>query len=834
MTAVSSSSVPPDEPSRSLVPNPPPYRRPSPPQERPKKGAQKRPRTRRWFLQFLAAVACGAAAGIGIAAAIHVPRVDAIASFSPKLVTQIYDRDGQVAYASYARERRLMLDQGEIPPLLRDALLAAEDGNFFRHGGIDAFGILRSVLVNMRSGRRAQGASTITMQLARKLFLTDEKSWRRKISEAFLAVELEKQLSKQQILAMYFNVVFLGHGNYGMESAARAYFGHGVSELTLPEAAALAGIVQRPSRFSPYRHPDQVVARRNYVLNRMLAEKFITPAQHQEALASPLTVVRAPRQAEVGPFFAEEVRKHLESTYGVDRLYHEGLQVQTTLDLRIQAAAESALRGGLLRLDHRRGYRGPILRGQRVDLEADAIEALAGRNPVADSWIPGLVVETAAPEARVRTPEGTIAVKPAGVSWTGRRSPAEVLRVGDIAWFRQAQDPKKPDAPYWVLEQEPQVEGAVIVLESATGAIRGLVGGWDFHRSRFNRASQALRQVGSSFKPFVFAAALENGFTAADTLFDAPALFPGADGLPTYSPRNYYRQYYGLLTLRRALELSVNVTSVKLMDMIGAQRTIELAQRCGITSPLPPYPSLALGSADLVPLEVAAAYAAFANQGVLVKPHFVERVLTGSGSVLEQHEAEATKALEPSTAFVLTSMLEGVIDRGTAAKLADLPLAIAGKTGTTNDYTDAWFVGYTPRFTMLVWVGYDQKRSLGRKMTGAEAAIPIWRELAESGLRDKWLVEGETFPVPAGVEFRTVEYRTGLAATPAAQRTIREAFLVGTGPERLYDSQWARILELPWAQQRPFYAAKDRERMPDGLTLETFPSEPVEEGAAEN
>ncbi|MEO7794095.1 MAG: PBP1A family penicillin-binding protein [Thermoanaerobaculia bacterium] len=808
---MSSSSVPPEESPRD--------RPPAPPIRTPAKPARKR----RWLLQFLATVACGAAAGIGIAAAIHVPRVDAIASFSPKLVTQIYDRESKVAFASYARERRLMLDQEEIPPLLRDALLAAEDGNFFRHGGIDALGIVRSVLVNLRRGRHAQGASTITMQLARKLFLTDEKSWRRKVSEAFLAVELEKQLSKQQILAMYFNVVFLGHGNYGMESAARSYFGHGVGELSLPEAATLAGIVQRPSQFSPYRHPDQVVARRNYVLNRMLAERFITPEQHRQAIASPLVVVRAPRQVEVGPFFAEEVRKHLEQTYGVDRLYHEGLQVQTSIDLRVQAAAESALRSGLLRLDHRRGYRGAIARGQRLDLEGEALEAAAGRNPVPESWVPGLVLENSPQETRVRTPEGTIAVRSPGVAWTQRRSPAEVLRVGDIAWFRLAHDPKKPEAPYWMLEQEPQVEGAAIVLESATGAIRGMVGGWDFHRSRFNRATQALRQVGSSFKPFVFGAALENGFTPADTLFDAPALFPGADGLPTYSPRNYYRRYYGMLTLRRALELSVNVTSVKLMDLIGAQRAIDFAQRCGITSTLPPYPSLALGSADLVPLEVAAAYATFANQGVLVKPYFVERVVSGSGTVLEQHQVEATKALEPATAFVLTSMLEGVVDRGTGARLADLPLDIAGKTGTTNDYTDAWFVGYTPHVTMLVWVGYDQKRTLGKKMTGAEAAIPIWRELAESGLKEGWLQQGDRFAVPPGVEFRSVEYRTGLAATPAAAKTIHEAFLAGTGPDRLYEARWSRILDLPWAQQRPFYAAKDRERMPDGLTDESFP-----------
>ena len=822
MPAVPSTSVPPDEPSFA-------------PEKTPTIAwSRRKPRHRRWILQFLGAIVCGIVAGIGVAAAIHVPRVESISTFSPKLVTRIYDRETTVAFASYARERRLMLDQGEIPPLLRDAILAAEDSNFLRHGGIDAVGIVRSLLVNFRRGRHAQGASTITMQLARKLFLTDEKSWRRKISEAFLAVELEKQLSKQQILTMYFNIVFLGHGNYGMESAARSYFGHGVGDLTLPEAATLAGIVQRPSQFSPYRTPDQVVARRNYVLKRMLTEGFISEAEYREAAASALEVARHPRKAETGPFFAEEVRKHLEKTYGVERLYQEGLHVQTTLDLRIQTAVEEALRSGLLRLDHRRGYRGPLLSGQKLDLEGDAIEALAGRNPLPAIWLPGLVLEAGPNEARIRSPEGDIVLGRQGVAWTSRRSPSELLRAGDIAWFRQRQDPKKAEELFWMLEQEPEVEGAALVLESGTGALRAMVGGWDFHRSKFNRANQALRQVGSSFKPFVYGAALENGFTAADSLFDAPALFPGADGLLTYSPRNYYRRYYGMLTLRRALELSVNVTSVKLMDLVGAERTIDFARRCGITTPLPPYPSLALGSADLVPLEVAAAYATFANQGVLVKPYLVESVQSGNGAVIEQHSPEATKVLEPSTAFVLTSMLEGVVDRGTAAKIADLPLDIAGKTGTTNDYTDAWFVGYTPRLTILVWIGYDQKRSLGKKMTGAEAALPIWREIAESGLRDGWLHEGERFDVPPGVTFRAIDYRTGFAATPAAEKTIAEAFVAGTGPDRPYEARWATILNLPWAQQRPFYSSKDRERMPDGLTLDTFPAEPVDGTGEEN
>jgi len=804
MPSVPSPSVPapPSPSSRSLV------------------GPSRRRRARRWALHLLLAVVAGILLGLAAAAAIRVPRVDSIAEYSPKLITQIFDRTG-APFASYARERRRLIDQGEIPPLLRDAIVAAEDASFFSHGGIDAAGVLRSVLVNLRRGRHAQGASTITMQLARKLYLTDEKSWKRKISEAFLAVELEKTLSKQQILALYCNVIFLGHGNYGMESAARAYFGHGVRDLTLAEAATLAGIVQRPSQFSPYRHPAKVTARRNYVLNRMLEEGMIPPEAHHAAVAEPLRVTRQRQLAEPALYFAEEVRQHLEKAFGTERLYQEGLQVHTTLDAAMQAGAETALRNGLLRLDHRRGYRGPIARGQNLELEADQIESYVGRNPVPESWVPGLVLESGEAQARLRVPDGEALLDRDAIAWTGRGTPRELLRAGDVVWIRPQADGETGRAG-WVLEQEPVIEGAVVVLESATGAVRALVGGWDFRRNKFDRATQAQRQVGSAFKPFVYGAALEAGFTAADTLFDAPTLFAGADGLPSYSPRNYYRRYSGIITLRRALEHSVNVTAVKLMEMIGAEATIDFARRCGMTAPLPPYPSLALGSADLVPLELAAAYAAFANQGVLVRPYLVERVLTRTGATIEQHQLEASKAMEPAVAYVVTAMLEGVIDRGTGARLADLPLDIAGKTGTTNDYTDAWFVGYTPRYTLLSWVGYDQKRSLGKKMTGAEAALPIWRELLESGLQAGWLSAGERFVRPPGVEIRPVEYRTGLAAAPGADQVIDEAFLAGTSPERAYEPRWARILELPWAQQRPFYTPKSGEHMPDGLTAESF------------
>jgi penicillin-binding protein 1A len=774
--------------------------------------AAARRRWQRWVLPLVAAAAVGSALGVGVAAAIRVPRVEAIAEFSPKLITQLRDRSGAV-FATYARERRVLLQAGDVPPVLQNAVVAAEDAEFFRHGGIDALGVLRSVLVNFQRGRHAQGASTITMQLARELFLTREKTWKRKIEEAFLAVELEKTLSKQQILTLYCNLAFLGHGNYGMEAAARDYFGHGVRDLTLPESAALAGIVQRPSEYSPLRSPKKVVARRDYVLRRMREEGYLEEAAYREAIATPLTVQRPRDGAEIALYFAEEVRQQLEARYGTERLYQEGLQADTTLDASVQRGAEEALRAGLLRLDHRKGWRAPVVRGASLLASGVEIEELAGRNPVPDRWVPGLVLDAGPAVARIRLPDREVEVGRDGIAWTGRRAPAEILRQGDVAWFRFDEPEGKPAR--WVVEQEPAVEGAVVVLESASGAVRALVGGWDFRRNKFDRVTQAQRQVGSAFKPFVYGAALENGFTPADVLFDAPAVFLGADGLPSYSPRNYYRRYYGILTLRRALELSVNVTAVKLQDLIGAGKVVEFTQRCGVKSNLPPFPSLALGSADLTPLELAAAYAAIANQGVYVRPYLVEQVRGRNGTPLERHQLEASKAMEPAVAYVLTSMLEGVVDRGTGAALADLPLAIAGKTGTTNDYTDAWFVGFTPRYTILSWVGYDQKRSLGRKMTGAEAALPIWRKVAEAGLQDGWLREGEDFSVPAGVEIRPIEYWSGLAPSPGAERILEEAFLTGTGPDRTWDPKWDRIRELPWSQQRAFYTPRPGEKMPD-------------------
>lgn len=786
-------------------------------------------RIQRWLLSLGAIALAGALTGIGVASAIRVPRISRLSEFRPHLVTQILDRQGK-PFASYARERRHLIREGELPRWVEHAVLAAEDAQFFQHGGIDLKGIVRSAWVNLQRGRPSQGASTITMQLARQLFLTREKSWRRKLEEALLAVEIEKTLSKQQILTLYCNLMFFGQGYYGVEAAARGYFGKTASQLEPHEAALLAGLLQRPSDFNPVRHPEKALQRRNYVLRRMWEEGFLNRAQYQTAVARPIELAVSVPRPELAPYFAEEVRLYLERRYGTETLYGDGLLVRTTLDPQLQKDAEESLREGLIRLDRRRGWRGPLSRSVPTNSTRRQLEELAGRNPVPDEWVPGVVLSSGPGELLVSLGDSSLALPPEAVAWTGRR-PGDILRPGDLAWFRPKPDPKGSTTA-WELVQEPLVEGAVVVLESATGAVRALVGGWDFQRSKFNRVTQAQRQVGSAFKPIVYAAALEHGFTAADVVFDAPALFLGADGRASYAPKNYYRRYVGIVTLRQALEKSINVPAVKLLDLVGVDAVLDVARRLGIRSQLPPYPSLALGSADLVPLELAAAYAAIANQGIWVRPYLVEEVTTPQGRALERASIDARKALEAPVAYVLTAMLEGVVDRGTAAQLANLPLALAGKTGTTNDYGDAWFVGFTPRFTILTWVGFDQKRSLGAKMTGAAAALPIWQSLITKGLEHGWAHPDETFSVPSDVEFHTVDYWTGLAATPDTPRTIREAFVASTQPRGVWQPQWETIRQLPWPQQLAFYRPHPGERLPtrEAVALVMGPAEEDQPG----
>ena len=783
-------------------------------------------RLMRWTVPVLIALLAGAVGGVAVAAAIHVPRVDALAGYTPSLVTQLFAQDGSV-FSTFARERRVMLKAEDIPPILQQAVLASEDSNFFHHGGVDALGVARAALTDLRAGRVVEGASTITMQLARSLFLSRERTWRRKIEEAFVAVELEKNYSKQQILTLYLNLVNIGHGNYGVEAASRYYFGKPAAKLTLAEAATLVGIIPAPSRYSPYRNPHQVLRNRNRVLRRMLEERFIGQAKYQEALAQPLLV--APQQAEerAAPYFAEDIRKYLEGKYGATALYEGGLQVRTTLDPQIQRAAEKAVRSWLLRMDHRRGWRGPIATLKTADLASQQLPTWGGGKPVPGRWYQGIVLESGPKTAQVKIGAEVYTLDAQGIAWTRRKQPDDLLKPGSVAWFRlevpeekpkkgdkkAVEAPAKPAAPRLMLEQEPRMEAAAVVIENRTGAVRGMVGGWDFERNKFNRVTQARRQVGSAFKPLVYGAALEAGWTPSDTLLDAPTYFLGADGRMSYRPENYYKKHYGIVTLRRALEQSINVPAVKLWDLVKGRQVIDFSYRCGIRSRLPNYPSIALGAADLVPMELAAAYATVANLGVHIAPYLIERVTGPDGHVMERRYPSSYISTSPQTAYVLTHMMEGVIDHGTAYELKSLPINIAGKTGTTNDFTDAWFVGFTPRYTILTWIGYDAKKPLGYGMSGAVAALPMWKMIAEDGIENGWMKKDEPFPVPPGVQLKDIEYYSGLLARGGG-KTIQEAFVAGTEPAKEFSSQWQTINSLPWYQQKAFYIPKEGENMP--------------------
>ncbi len=821
--------------------DPPLSRTPQPSDRRPARAPLRRRSALRLLWPLLGAIVLGVLGGVAVAAAIHMPRVDQLAEYTPSLVTQLYDKNGNV-FRTFARERRVMLKEREMPLVVEQAVLASEDSNFFQHGGVDPLGIVRASMTDVRKGRVVQGASTITMQLARTVFLTRQRTWHRKVEEALLAVELEKTYSKQQILTLYLNLLNLGHGNYGVEAASRFYFGKPAKDLSIAEAATLAGIIPAPSRYSPYNTPDLVLHQRDRVLRRMLDERYITAAQYQAAVAQPLAVQPQQAQEAVAPYFAEDVRKYLEATYGATELYEAGLQVHTTLDPAIQAAAEHAVQAGLVKLDHRRGFRGPLAKVAEAEIETRTLPTWTHQPPAPGRWVQGLVLASGKTAATVKIGPATYTLDRKGIAWTGHAAPSDLLKRGDVAWFRlgSPEEPKEKEkakakakaspAPakdaslLLYLEQEPRMEAAALVVESRTGAIRGMVGGWSFEESHFNRATQARLQVGSAFKPFVYGAAIESGWTPADTLLDAPTSFIGADGKLSYHPENYYHKHYGIVTLRRALEQSINVPAVKLFDLLGAKRVLDFAHRCGIQSPLPPYPSVALGSADLLPIEVAGAYAAIANQGTHVEPYLIDRIGTADGQMLEQHFPAARSSTTPPVAYVLGHMMEGVVDHGTAYALADLDIDIAGKTGTTDDFSDAWFVGFTPRYTILTWVGYDVKHSLGNGMSGAVAAVPMWRLIAEDGLAKGWLQKGERFAVPPGVVLKDVEYYTGLLSGDGT-RTQKEAFVAGTEPDRQYNNRWSTITTLPWYQQRAFYVPKQGERMSNG--------EPAEGGSPE-
>jgi len=684
---------------------------------------------------LLASISVGALAGLLFVYSSDLPQVRALEDFRPNVVTELYADDGQIV-GSFALQRRILLTYEQIPPILRDAILTTEDQHFEEHWGVDFTRVAGAAYRNLLARRVTEGASTLTMQLAGTLFLDrSDRSMRRKIQETLLALQIERHYTKQQIFTMYCNQIYLSHGNYGFEAASEYYFGKPVGKLTLPEAALLAGLIRGPS-YSPIQHPQRAFARRNLVLDRMGHAGKITTAQARQAIAQPVALhIEAPRNT-LAPYFVEEIRKYLEGAYGTETVHERGLRVYTTLNVAMQLAANQALRDGLHAYDRRHGWRGQldnILRDHRATIES--YEDEDWRWPInKHDYVTALVTAVDDKAATLKIgPYRALLTQP-DFAWTSHKSPKELLGVGDLpqVFIKDVNG----SVAHVQLEQNVGPQAALVAIDNPTGEIKAMIGGYSFEESKFNRATQAQRQVGSSFKIYVYSTAIQQGFTPFDTVLDAP--FTVMSGGQPYSPHNYDEKFEGMITLRRALAGSRNVPAIKLAEKLGMNSVIETARRFGITSPLPPYLPVALGAADLNLLEHTSAFSVFPDDGVRIDPHMIRRVTTYDGALLEQARPTVHDVLEPDVARTMTAMLQDVVKFGTGMPARALGRPAGGKTGTTNDFTDAWFIGFVPQLTAGVWVGYDDKAvSLGKPETGAIAALPIWLEFMQAALAGK-------------------------------------------------------------------------------------------------
>jgi penicillin-binding protein 1A len=681
---------------------------------------------------LLCAIALGAACGLLFVYASDLPEIRALETYRPNVVTEIYADDGQLV-GSFALQRRILMTYEQCPRILYNAVTAIEDQHFEEHWGIDFPRIFSAAFRNVEKGRITAGASTITMQLAGNLFLDrSDRTFRRKMQEILLALQIERRYTKPQIFTMYANQVYLAHGNYGFAAAAQFYFGKPVSELKLQEAALLAGMVNGP-KFSPLTNPEAALNRRNLVIHRMEEEGKITPAEEAAARKTPLGLhVQYPRN-DLAPYFFEDIRKYLESTYGTEAVHERGLRVYTTLNINMQRIANQSLRDGLHSYERRHGWKGNLPNVLRDNLgKLDTYEDDDWRHAIEKgSYVTGLVLSVGEKDAVIKIGPYRAIVSPSDFAWTGRKKPADLLKVGDLAQF-SIQELRDTTARVQ-LEQQTGPQGALMAIENSTGEIKAMIGGYSFEDSKYNRATQAVRQVGSSFKVYVYADALEKGLTPFDTIVDAP--FTTISGGQPYSPHNYDEKFEGTITLRRALAGSRNVPAVKLADKIGINSVVDMAKRFGITTPLPPYLPLALGAADMKLSEHVSAFTVFPNDGIRIDPHMIRRVTSYDGALLEEAHPEVHDVLSPDVARTMTAMLEEVIQFGTGVQAKALGRPAAGKTGTTQDYTDAWFVGFTPNLTAGVWVGFDDKQiSLGKRETGARAALPIWLEFMQGAV----------------------------------------------------------------------------------------------------
>ena len=753
-----------------------------------------------------------------------LPKVDRLADYKPPIVSQVFGDDGSLVGEFYL-ERRTVVPVDKIPRKLIQAFVAAEDANYFQHKGIDYFGIVRAAVKNLLSMRKKEGASTITQQVAKSMLLTPEKKFSRKLKEAILATRMEKKLSKDEILYIYLNQIYLGAGAYGVQLAAETYFGKSVDSLNLAEMAMLAGLPKAPNTYSPIKHMEKARERQRYVLERMVKEGYITSAESDHAQATQILIKPLKKvNSEQSAYFLEQLRIQLEQKYGEDRLYKEGLKIYTTMNAEMQKAAYESVVRGLKEVDKRQGFRGPLryLKESEVDSFCRQIEdGIDGLTLRQGSTYQGVVTaaDTARGELTIRVGERTGTLSRKNMGWAGKvpmtdsfGKPDEkgrgLARGAVVEVTVLSPDTNRMNAVL-ALDQTPEAQAALVALDPRTGGVKALVGGYDFKKSQFNRAVQAKRNAGSAFKPIIYAAAIDKGLTAATIFDDSPVEYDSGKD-KAWKPKNYDNIYRGNVTMREALTNSINVVSVKILEQIGVNSAIETARKLGITSTLEANLTLALGSSSVSPLELTTAYAVFASGGFRPTPYFLSKVIDGEGRILEDNPTPqiptfgtATSAvtiampagmaatpppvnpltpvpvLAPETAYIITNLMQSVVTSGTGQRARAVGRPVAGKTGTTNDMKDAWFVGFVPQLVAGVWVGYDQEKSLGAGGSGGQAAAPIWTEFMQRALSS---IPQEEFKVPSNISFALINPKTGKLVRDGAEGAITEVFISGSEP----------------------------------------------------
>ena len=687
------------------------------------------------FLLLLSASAIfGVMVGLLLMYAINLPQMTELEHYRPSTTTELYDVHGKV-FGSFASERRVVVPYSEIPPVLREAILSIEDKNFFQNGGVNFIRVVGAAYEDYRSHGKAQGASTLTMQLARNLFLSSEKTYGRKLQEIFLTLQIERHFTKDQIFGLYANQIYLGRGTYGFEAGSEYYFSKHLRNLTLPEAALLAALPKGPEYYSPVRYPERALKRRNLVIEELKRDGKISAATAEAAEATPLVLhLETPPNTEA-PYFVEEVRRQLEHEYGVDQVHGAGLKVYTTLDLDMQHAAEKATLEQLAAYERRHGWKGRLPTITHTAYDPATYKHPDWNQALADgAFVHALVTQVLPTKLTVRIGKVRATMTPPDWAWTQKYKASDLTSPGDIVYVHVLSD-ADTDHPRVVLEQDSGAQSSLMAVDNATGEVLAMIGGRDFALSQFNRATQSQRQVGSSFKIYDYTAAFEAGAKPYDPISDAATTFYTASG--PYSPHDYEAGFAGTMTIIDAFAQSRNIPALRIADKVGIKKVIEVARRFGVTSPMPNFLPVAIGAADLTLAEQVASYSVFPNDGIRISPHYIKRVTQADGTPVEVNAPPVREVISVEIARKMMLLLQAVTQHGTAATASELHHALGGKTGTTNNYTDAWFLGFSPSITCGTWVGYDTRQSLGEKETGARAALPIWIQFMKQALADR-------------------------------------------------------------------------------------------------